>query len=220
MEPPRLSTRRQVLALTACALAAPSAVLAQTPRPALLSPDDQALVDRAVAYLQGLTEAKGRFTQTDARGSVTAGDLFLKRPGKARFAYDPPSGLLVVSDGGAVAIQDSRLKTFDSYPLMATPLSLFLAKTIRLDRGVQVTHVARAADGFSVTARDGKKETAGQITLSFTDKPMALRGWAVTDAQGRTVQVRVDQLEPASGLSPSLFVLRDPRPKNVGRGKL
>ena len=42
-------------------------------------------------------------------------------PGKARFAYDPPSGLLVVSDGDLVSVQDSRLKTFESYPLGATP---------------------------------------------------------------------------------------------------
>jgi outer membrane lipoprotein-sorting protein len=185
-----------------------------------LAAADQALVDKAVAYLQGLSEAKGRFTQTDARGTVTAGELFLKRPGKARFAYDPPSGLLVVSDGGAVAVQDSRLKTFDSYPLGATPLSLFLAKTIRLDKGVQVTRVARAADGFSITARDGKKETAGQLVLTFADNPMALKSWAVTDAQGQTTQVRIDRLEPASGLDPGLFVLKDPRPKAVGRGKL
>ena len=187
---------------------------------AAVAPADQALVDKAVAYLQGLTEAKGRFTQTDSRGVTTAGELYLKRPGKARFAYDPPSSLLVVSDGGSVAVQDPRLKTFDSYPLGATPLSLFLAKTIRLDKGVQVTRVARAADGFTVTARDGKKETAGQIALTFADNPMALKGWTVTDAQGRTTQVRLQSLEPTSGLDASLFVLKDPRPKNVGRGKL
>ncbi|MFL5298218.1 MAG: LolA family protein [Phenylobacterium sp.] len=193
---------------------------AQAPAPASLSAEDKALVDKAVSYLQGLTEARGRFTQTDARGATSQGELFLKRPGKARFAYDPPSGLLVVSDGGAVAIQDTRLKTFDSYPLMATPLSLFLARTIRLDRGVQVTRVSRAADGFTITARDGKKQTAGQITLTFADNPMTLRGWSVTDAQGRTTQVRIDGLERVSGLDPGLFVLKDPRPKNVGRGKL
>ena len=185
-----------------------------------LSAEDKALVDRAVAYLQGLTEARGRFVQTDPRGATSQGELFLKRPGKARFAYDPPSGLLVVSDGGTVAVVDSKLKTFDAYPLMATPLSLFLAKTIRLDRGVQVTRVARAADGFTITARDGKKETAGQIALSFTDNPLALVGWTVTDAQSRMTQVRLQGLQRASGLEPSLFVLKDPRPKNVGRGKM
>jgi len=210
---------RRRLLLTAAALALPALAHAAD-APGALSAEDQALVDKAVAYLQGLTEAKGRFTQTDGRGAITTGELYLKRPGKARFAYDPPSGLTVVSDGGSVLVSDSRLKTFDSYPLGATPLSLFLAKTIRLDKGVQVTRVARAADGFTLTARDGKKETAGQLALTFSDNPMQLRSWAVTDAQGRTTQVRIDNLQPASGLAGELFVLKDPRPKNVGRGKL
>lgn len=208
-------TRRSfTLALAAAPLAGPA--LAQTG----LSAADQALVSRAVAYLEGLDEAKARFVQTDARGRATTGQLFMKRPGKARFAYDAPSGLLVVSDGGVVSVQDKRLKTFDQYPLAATPLSLFLARTIRLDRGVTITRVARMADGFSITARDGKKETAGQITLTFTDTPLALAGWMVTDAQQRPTRVQLQGLQRTSGLDRSLFVLKDPRPKNPGRGKV
>src|SRR5258706_9844313 len=159
-----MTPRRRLLALSAAAaVVAPlGAWAAAAPAPSL-SAADQALVDKAVAYLQGLNEARGRFTQSDGRGAPTQGELFLKRPGKARFAYDPPSGLLVVSDGGRVIVQDKRLDTFTAYPLGATPLSLFLAKTVRLDKGVQVTRVARAADGFAITARDGKKETSGQI---------------------------------------------------------
>ena len=209
-----LTRRSLTLALAAAPLASPA--FAQ----AALSPADKALVDRAVAYLEGLGEAKARFVQTDARGRATTGQLFMKRPGKARFAYDPPSGLLVVSDGGVVSVQDKRLKTFDQYPLGATPLSLFLAKTIRLDKGVTITRVARMSDGFSITARDGKKETAGTITLSFTDTPLALAGWTVTDAQNRPTRVQLQGLERAAGLDRSLFVLKDPRPKNPGRGKV
>lgn len=209
-----LTRRRLTLALAAAPFAGPA--FAQTP----LAPADKALVDRAVAYLEGLSEAKARFVQTDGRGRATTGQLFMKRPGKARFAYDAPSGLLVVSDGGVVSVQDKRLKTFDQYPLGVTPLSLFLAKTIRLDKGVTITRVTRLADGFSITARDGKKQTAGTITLSFTDAPLALAGWAVTDAQNRPTRVELIGLERASGLDRSLFVLKDPRPKNLGRGKV
>jgi outer membrane lipoprotein-sorting protein len=213
------STRRRFLALSAAiALSAPLAAVAQTP-PAI-APADQALVDKAVAYLQGLGEAKGRFTQTDARGAVTTGELFLKRPGKARFAYDPPSGLLVVSDGGRVIVQDKRLNTFTAYPLGATPLSLFLAKTIRLDRGVEVTRVARAADGFTITARDGQKKNAGQIALTFTNAPLALVGWAVTDARSQTTNIRISGLAPVSGLDPALFILKDTRPRPADPGRL
>ncbi len=210
-----LSRRSLTLALAAASLVATPA-LAQAP----LSAADKALVDRAVAYLEGLTEAKGRFIQTDHRGRATTGTLYMKRPGKARFAYDAPSGLLVVSDGGVVSVQDKRLKTFDQYPLGATPLSLFLARTIRLDRGVTISRVQRLADGFTITARDGKKETAGQIALTFTDTPLALTGWTVTDAQGRPTRVKLQGLERAAGLDKSLFVLKDPRPKNPGRGKV
>lgn len=213
-----LTRRSLTLALAATPLA--SAAFAQPAPAAALSPTDRALVERAIAYLEGLSEAKARFVQTDGRGRATTGQLFMKRPGKARFAYDAPSGLLVVSDGGVVSVQDKRLKTFDQYPLGATPLSLFLAKTIRLDKGVTITRVARLADGFSITARDGKKETAGTITLSFTDAPLALAGWTVTDAQGRPTRVQLLGLERASGLDRSLFVLKDPRPKNLGRGKV
>ncbi len=209
-----LTRRTLTLALAAAPLAAPA--WAQ----AALLPADKALVDRAVAYLEGLSEAQGKFVQTDARGRSTSGQLYMKRPGKARFAYDPPSGLLVVSDGGVVSVQDKRLKTFDAFPLGATPLSLFLAKTIRLDKGVQVTRVARMSDGFSITARDGKKETAGSITLTFRDNPLALAGWTVTDAQSRPTRVQLIDLQRTSGLAASLFVLKDPRPKNVGRGKV
>ena len=177
-------------------------------------------MDNAVAYLQGLDEARGRFVQSDGRGAVTQGELFLKRPGKARFAYDAPSGLLVVSDGGRVIVQDKRLNTFTAYPLGATPLSLFLAKTIRLDRGVQVTRVVRAADGFSITARDGGKRAAGQITLSFTETPMSLVGWSVTDAQGRATQVRISGLQRTAGLDPALFVLKDSRRKTPDPGRM
>ena len=187
---------------------------------AALSPADQALVDRAVAYLQDMGEVKARFVQTDGRGAPSQGTVYLKRPGKARFDYDPPSGLLVVSNGLTVAVADSRLKTFDSYALNMTPLSLFLAKTIRLDKGVTVTRVSRMSDGFSITARDGEKKTAGEITLTFRDAPLTLDAWSVTDAQGRVVRVQLSGLSRVSGLDASLFELKDPRPKNPGRGKM
>ncbi len=199
-----LTRRSFALALAATPVSGPA--LAQ----AGLSPADRQLVDRAVAYLESVSEAKARFVQTDARGARSTGTVFLKRPGKARFAYDAPSGLLVVSDGGNVAVQDSRLKTFDRYPLQSTPLSLFLARNIRLDRGVTVTRVARMADGFSITARDGSRKTAGQITLTFSNAPLALSGWTVTDAQGRATRVQLQGLQRSPGLAANLFVLKNP----------
>lgn len=213
-----LTRRSLALALGALPLAGPA--LAARPQFAPLSEADRALVDKAGAYLQGLTEAKAHFVQTDPRGGTTQGTLYLQRPGKARFAYDPPSGLLVVADGHNVAIANSQLKTFDRYPLMATPLSLFLARQIRLDKGIVISSVSRMADGFSITARDGRKEAEGQITLSFSDNPMALAGWTVTDAQGSATRIALSGLDRSGGLDQGLFVLTDPRARGPGRTRM
>lgn len=213
-----MTSTRRIFALTLSAALLAGPAVAARPAIAPLSEADKALVDRAATYLQGLVEAKGRFVQTDGRGNVTGGQLYLKRPGKARFAYD--SGLLVVADGGNVSIANPQLKTFDSYPLMATPLSIFLARQIRLDKGIVIANVSRNPGGFTITARDGRKEAEGQITLSFTDGPLALAGWTVADAQGQSTRIQIAGLERASGLQPALFVLKDPRPKNPGRPRM
>ena len=197
------TTRRALL------LAAPALMLAG---PALaLAPADQAMVDQAVAYLQGLPSAKGRFVQTDPRGSVSKGVIYMQRPGRARFEYDAPSSLLVVSDGKVVSVADKRLKTVNRYFLSQTPLKLFLADEIRLDRGVSVTRVNRLTDGFEITAQDRVGKTRGQIVLTFSDSPMQLLGWKITDARNAETQVRLISLVRATDLDPGLF--RAPFPK-------
>ena len=180
-----------------------------TPR-APLSAADKALVDQAAAYLQGLTSARGDFIQTDARGRTTRGVFYMQRPGKARFEYAAPSGLLIVADGSNVNVQDRRLRTFDRYPLGSTPLTLFLSRRIRLSEGVEVTRVVRSGDGFQLFARDGKRQAEGSIILAFAGNPMRLTEWTITDTQGGRTRVQLVSLTPVSGLSPSLFVLRDP----------
>lgn len=209
--------RRLVLAagLILAAAVSGGALAAPVAAPPPLSAEDKALVDHAATYLGGLKEVKGRFVQTDARGNVSQGLLYLARPGRARFAYDPPSSQLVVSDGFNVSVADPRLKTFDRYPLGSTPLSLFLARDVRLDRGVEVTRVDHFSDGFALTARDARHRGAGSVTLSFSDAPMRLREWSLTDAQGQVTRLKITTLETASGLDPALFVLRDPRPTRM-----
>jgi outer membrane lipoprotein-sorting protein len=210
-----LTTRRALmLDGIVLGLMAAAPALAQ-PSPDDLTDDDKALVAKAAAYLEGLGELKGRFEQTDARGGVAHGDLYLSRPGRARFAYDAPDNRLMISDGHTVWVSDPRLKTLNHYPLRATPLALFLSEHVRLDHGVVVTQVDRFSDGFALTARDGRHQAQGQIVLVFGSDPMRLREWSLTDAQGRTVRVRLTGLKPTPGLDPALFSARgatEPQP--------
>ena len=205
-------SRRSVLA-AAILVGSASFALAATSPPPGLSAADAALVAKAVAYLQALTTAKGRFVQTDAKGAVTEGTLFLQRPGKARFEYDPPSGLVIASDGHEVSVVDRRLKTIQSYPLGLTPLSLFLARDIRLDKGVAVSEVTREAGGFSLTARDRRRQAEGRIVLNFADPPVSLTGWSITDAQGQTVRVRLSEIARSAPRPAKFFELYSSPPR-------
>lgn len=211
---PNLRPNRRTLAFGLALSAAGLAARAQSPTPfgpAPLSPDDRALVARAADSLSAIGEARGRFVQTDARGQVSTGDIFIKRPGRARFAYDPPSAQLVVADGYNVAVSNPRLKTYNVYPLGATPLAILLSKNIRLSDTVMVTRVSRLGDGFEIAARDARKPRAGEIVLTFGGDPLRLREWMVTDAQGQSTRIRIASLEPTSGLSGDLFQVRGAR---------
>ncbi len=207
-------THRRFFLAAGLAAAIVSPAMAQTaPVPAVLTADQKALLDKATAYIQGLSSAKGHFVQTDARGTQTQGTFYLQRPGKARFAYDPPAGLLVVSNGNNVNIFDSRLKTYESYPLEKTPLNLLLAREVRLDRGVVITDIRPLADGFTIVAQDAKRKALGKISLDFSNAPVGLMGWTVTDIKGGQIRVRLSDFAETSDLDPKLFVLTDPRRK-------
>ena len=203
----------RLFAPAAIGLALIAAPLPSVAAPAVpgLSADEQAAVDDASAYLEGIGELKGRFVQIDAQGVASGGDFYLQRPGRIRFVYDPPSSLLVVADGRDVAQSDPRLKTFQKFPLGSTPLSLFLAKDVRFDRGVAITHVDLLGGAYVITARDADHPNQGQIVLTFATHPTRLQSWRLTDRQGRTTDVRLTQLQAVSGLDPSLFVIQDPR---------
>lgn len=117
----------------------------------------------------------------------------------------------MVSDGKNVSVFDPRLHAFNRYPLKYTPLSLFLARQIRLDRGVVITHVTHFSNGFGLTAKDSRHEAQGQITLTFATDPFRLSDWTTTDARGQTTRIQITNLQPTSNTDPSLFELRDPR---------
>lgn len=209
-----MTVSRRAFSLGTAAVAALAALPVQAQN--RLSAEDREAVQRAQAYLQGLSSAQGSFVETS--GAVRReGRFYLQRPGKMRFEYTNPAGLLVVSDGSNVKRWDPRLETFRQVPLGNTPLSTFLARDIRLDRGVVVTNVTRMQSGaFSITVRDRGRPNDGSVVLAFAGSPLRLHEWIIRDAEGGQTRTQLTSLQPASGLAASLFQLRDPT-RNRGR---
>ena len=204
--------KSSLIALSAAALlasAAPTAPVAAAPAVASLNASDRAALNAASAYLQNLTAARGRFVETGPNGAVRQGTFYLQRPGKIRFEYDRPSGVTVVADGKTIAVSDPRLKTFRRYQQSSTPLSLFLGKTINLDRSA-VTSVTRSAAGVAISARDRRSPASGYITINLSGSPLELREWTVVDRQNRRTKVRITSMTRTGGHPASLFTLRAP----------
>jgi len=198
-----LSRRAFGLSLVATTVAAPA--FAQSG----LSADDRAVVAQAQGYLQAMTTAQGNFVETGAGGQRREGRFYLQRPGKMRFEYTSPAGLLVVSDGYNVKRYDPRLNVFRQVPLGATPLSTFLSRNVRLDQGVQIDRVTRMSSGaYALTVRDARRPAEGSVVLAFAGG--RLREWTITDPQGARTRTQLTTLQPAPGLDAGLFRLTDP----------
>ena len=121
------------------------------------------------AYLNGITTAQAKFTQIAGDGTVSTGTLYLKRPGKMRFEYDPPNKSYVIADHGAVGIFDEKGdETVEQYPLRRTPLSIILDRHVDLGRANMVTGHREDGPSTIVRAQDPKNPEYGFIELVFT----------------------------------------------------
>jgi outer membrane lipoprotein-sorting protein len=155
-------------------------------------------------YLNDLQTAKGEFTQVNADGSISTGEILLKRPGRVRFEYDPPNETLVVADGDTVGIIDPRSNERQGYPLHRTPLKIILARNVDLTREKMV--VGHESDGTSTTirAQDPENPDYGSIDLVFTRDPVELRQWVINDQNGSTTMILGD-LQTGVRLDNDLF---------------
>ncbi len=146
------------------------------------------------AYLNDLQTAQGEFTQINGDGTISTGTIYIKRPGRIRFEYNPPERSLVIAGGGSVAIFDPRSNTGpDQYPLAQTPLSIILARNVDLSRARMVTGHTSDGTTTTVTAQDPDHPEYGNIQLVFTANPVELRQWIVTDeAAGQTTVILGD----------------------------
>jgi outer membrane lipoprotein-sorting protein len=177
--------------------------------PASYSAADRAELDRVSAYLNSIRTMKGGFVQIDPNGDVDQGTFAISKPGRMRFEYNPPAPTLIVSDGGTVAVSNTKLKTVDRYPLDQTPLDLILGDKIDLAGSHEIVGIAHQQDAFIVKARSRGGRAQGNITLTFSEPELELRQWTVIDNQGLSTTVALRDVQTGIEIPGSLFVLPD-----------
>ncbi len=197
------------LVLPIAARAQSRAAAALAPKP--LTAQDRADLARITANMDGLRSFKARFLQVAPDGGTSEGTAWLQRPGKMRFEYDKPSPYLLLAGFGSAVFFDSQLKQTTSVPLSSTPLGILLADRITLNGDVTVTNISRDPGQIQVTVVRTSSPGDGSLTLVYADNPLALRQWAVVDAQRQETRVSLFNLEPGGTFPDSLFQFTDPR---------
>ena len=157
-------------------------------------------------YLNQLKTAQGEFTQINGDGTISTGEILIKRPGKMRFEYNKPDDALVIAVNQAVYIIDKKSnQPPETYPLRRTPLSIILARTVDLGQTNMVTGHSFDGTATIVTAQDPKRPEVGNIQMVFTADPVELRQWVINDGNGNTTTVVLGELKKGGTIRNSNF---------------
>ena len=123
----------------------------------------------------------------------------------------PLSGLRIFADGHWLIYFDRELDELTYLPLEDTPAGLLVRDRIVLSGDITVSRIERGGGTLRVTLHKAGKADLGTITLVFTDAPIALKQWVVTDAQGIATRVTLVKPEFNVTLDAKLFEFKDPQ---------
>lgn len=176
-----------------------------------LSQADRDDISRIETYLNRIRTMKARFLQVSSDNEYSEGDLYFSKPGKMRLEYDDPKPVVIVADGVNLVYFDKELEQVSYFDLESTQASILLRETISFSTGgIIITQFEKGPGVLRLTVIKGSDPLEGNLTLIFSDKPLGLKKWTVTDAQG--IVTNVSLLGPRFGmpLSPKLFHIEPP----------
>ncbi|HKF72082.1 MAG TPA: outer membrane lipoprotein carrier protein LolA [Stellaceae bacterium] len=214
-------SRRRLFALALASSLMPltRASAAAPPKPVALSADQKADVDRAQAYLNGIRTLASRFEQVSGEGSTATGQLWLARPGRMRFEYDPPVPVLLVANGKNIFYYDKELQQVSELRVEDTPAGFLLRDQIALSGDVTLTRFEHKPGAIRLTMVQTSEPGQGSATLVLDDKPLQLRQWTIVDPQQKQVTVALNDPHYGAAVDEKLFYWTDPRPSGGSGGR-
>jgi outer membrane lipoprotein-sorting protein len=182
---------------------------------AVLSKADRADLKRIEIYMNALDTIQSRFVQANPDGSYSEGTMYLRRPGRLRFEYDPPDPYLIITRGKWFIYIDTDLDHATYLPLEKTPAYFIVRENIRFGGKLRVTALRRGENVLRVELEQTDQPDAGRVMLIFTDSPLQLRKWRIVDALGNLTDTTLINPRYGLPLADELFVYEEPEPESV-----
>jgi outer membrane lipoprotein-sorting protein len=156
-------------------------------------------------YFNSIRTLKARFVQSNPNGSVVQGNLYVRRPGRMRFEYDPPSQLKIVADGYQVTMWDNATRDFGQWPIGWTAASFLVKDPLSLSGDLRVEKIERVSGLIEATMSQTRKPQEGKVIVRLGENPLQLRGWTIIDNRGNRVTVSLSEMQTGLQLADSLF---------------
>jgi len=211
--PGRTPVRALARRFTAAAFLAfaPLAVAGASGPAADLDAGARADIGRIETYLNRLTTVRARFLQVSSTGEYAEGSLYLNRPGRLRIDYEPPVPVEIIADGSRLIYHDRKLEQVTYLPLGSTPAGILVKEKVSLiGDELTVTDFERGPKSLRVTVVRTEEPLEGSLTLVFGDRPLELRKWSISDAQGTVTNVSLMNARFGVPLDDELFRFCDP----------
>ncbi|MCL2017754.1 MAG: outer membrane lipoprotein carrier protein LolA [Alphaproteobacteria bacterium] len=168
---------------------------------------DSALVKKAEDYLNSITGLTGNFAQT-AVGQKDSGTFSMLRPGRVRLDYKK-SPIQLISDGKDLYFYDKSLDQITTVPLASTPAGILVRKNINLRTAdIVVTETSSEKDNFSLKMHIKGSEGLGNMHVIFSNSPVGLVAWTVTDAMGAKTEIAFSGLKTKTDFNRHYFQLQ------------
>ena len=153
-------------------------------------------------YLGDIRTLQADFSQTNDMGDIMTGTLFLKKPGKIRFSYDPPNNLQIVTKQQAVLIFDPKNSGSGplTYPMSSTPLGFLIENNLGSLIG-ENGEVFELDDFIFLNVRNPQYH----LRIEFSKNPLSLFGWEFKNQVSETIKIRLNNIQKNNYISNEIF---------------
>ena len=153
-------------------------------------------------YLGDIRTLQANFSQTNNMEDIMTGALFLKKPGKIRFSYDPPNNLQIVTKQQAVLIFDPKNSGSGplTYPMSSTPLGFLIKNDLSSLIG-ENGEVFELDDFIFLKVRNSQSS----LRIEFSKNPLSLSGWEFKNQVGETIKVTLNNIKKNNYISNEIF---------------
>ena len=168
---------------------------------------DEKLLNQIENYLNQFDNISSEFIQSSSIGSQETGKILISKPGKLRIEYKKDNKLLIVADGKWLHYFDTDLNEIQSIIIEQSPAWILLKKDINLKKDFNIKKIEKKSGKIILTLVDKNFENIEKIKLIFSENPIELKKWIITDNHEVETTVGLLNIKRKKKFNPKTFKL-------------